>query len=236
VVEDLEMNDASAAALTDHHARPMDGQGQATFHLDANDFFGFGLGLLVGVVETALAAQPFFRYRARHPPPYPDRADEFDFLEPRTSLRQRHDVPGRVDRRAARLFDRQIHAHVAGRVNDVRALAGKLLVIGDGEAEIRQRDIAAQRPQAIVQGRIADARLPEAVERLPAGTQFVGGAGAQEQGALCLRVCQQHGNQGTADRAGGAGDEIMCHGRQKKRRRSTFQASKRAPSAASRCA
>ena len=92
VVENLEVRDTAADAVADDHAWPMDGQRQPAFKLGADHVFGLGLGLLVAVVKAALRRDPVFGNRAARTPADADGADEFDFFEVRTAIRQRNDV------------------------------------------------------------------------------------------------------------------------------------------------
>ena len=76
------------------------------------------------------------------------------------------------------------------------------------------RGVATQNAHALAGRDIRRADLPEAIQRLQAFGQILGRGGPQQQADLRIGVVQQDGNQGAADRSGGAGNEVVLHGLQ----------------------
>jgi len=109
------------------------------------------------------------------------------------------------------MLDRQVHPHIARRVNDVRASGGKLPIFDGVQSKGRARHVAAQNPYPLACGSLGGTHLPEAVERLQAPGQFAKRRCPQQQGDLRLGIQQQYRDQGAADRSGGAGNEVILH-------------------------
>ena len=132
------------------------------------------------------------------------------------------------------LFDRQIHPHIACRMNDVRTLRGQRAVGCIVQAEMRERYIPAPGLDTFARWRVCGSNPPEPAEFLVALGQVLRRFCAQQKLHSCFRISQQERDQGAADGTGGAGHEVVFHRLQITLRPSLVDSAKVAPEALSR--
>ena len=109
------------------------------------------------------------------------------------------------------LFDRQIHSHVACRMNDVRALGGQRAVSGD-PSRPKRGSVTSPRQAGYVRAlAVFDRDPPEPAECLAALGQILRRFCAQQKRDWSFPVRQQERDQRAADGARSASDEVVFH-------------------------